>query len=1474
MKRLLILGAVWALAVARPEQYKEQEDFQYSRSSSDDGTKSGYYGAQRGNMGGNYERAHNMDSLAQNQMSGLVKQVEGELGDGANTKAGSVYTAANSRGIYGSSHSDLSNLAGRNFQEGETYGSSASHQSSSSAYNAAAYNAAAYNSRSHSSRASGYQATGHSGLNVHSDDLQSVDNTQGTYGYGRQSSHSAGYNAQAGYQQHTDFDASNANLHSGGYGSNVHTRLISATPVRIVGRPGMRVAIPIAAQTYDITHGSSLMDQNSLNSDAEVLNTDAQHTVYRPTAAKHYESSFNYRKKWEKHDTIPSAVFVPVPATSTENPFPKNSELYEDSQAHTAQYDAGRVDSQRAHSSNVYSGYDANVKSTSGQSRLNYNTQHTGASTHDVANAYTVAGYNRGSSHHNAAADLSSHGYNTQSQYNTGRYQGHAAVEDASSLLQAAQNSGYSTDLNSQVESLNTKPKSYQSSYSYHKSWERQGDPYVIKPASAGYYDASSQRLTAGTASGSHYQHSHHSGADCDENGHIRVARSYNADQFQDMQQQSQNLEDLGQQVEDLGQQTQVQWGQGEDVQQVQNTWDNLEDLSQQSHNKWDDLHQAWDKFEDMGQKPQDVNTQISNLEQNNQNDLGRRRQENTSDLKNNKQDQEAQNEWEVTSQTQEEKENMHNQHHEQTNEFDQQVNQPGTTDDDVFSQYFQISNKPHSQMSVWDKLDFGSFQNVEHNKKEDVNSNDQQVTSSSISQHRDLDQLPVNTANIADLTQSEHHNVNYNSGDESVWHQINTDDAQPSHKLPEITVPSYPGHYFVDNGYSHSQHQFNHNQQSFQQSHSFHENHNWNSYASSHRHEQTTNTESLAQVNAFGVNSQNSPLSSIWGKLDNVEQFDKEDNSEGSFTQNNTQNAYENSRQVETQNTGGSSPSFSQDQRDNHMNPFYDLMHHINEKDTTENNPKTSKESSSDAGRGDIGPEVISDSKPYQHSIDTPVNVETHNNNQKPKKETDLPDHELSVLGLHEQKPIDQNKQNGYSATNTNKTLTQNNYQGTQRRENENWSNLHVSNENLQQQNNIQQSSQQHNKTEQQSIQDFSQQENMQDFGQQANLDQENLQEFLPQTSLEQQNLQNLGQQANLEQQNLDNFGQHSVEQNKHDFSQQVNLDQQDLHDFGHQASLEQQNLQDFGQHENLEQQNLQDFSQQVNLDQQNLHDFGQQASLEQQNLQDFGQHENLEQQNLQNFGQHENLEQQNQQDFSQQVNLDQQNLHDFGQQANLEQQNLQDFGQHENLEQQNLHDFGQHENSEQQNLQDFGQHENLEQQSLQDFGQHENLEQQNVQDFGQQVNQEQQNLQDFGQQAHLEQHNLHHNLEQQNLQDFGQQAYLEQQNLESFSQHENLEHTHPELTNQNLEKSTHDLERNSKYTGKYEHPATYFPPSGEVEDAIVKKQNNDLQAPNVQNPGTEIPPQMESVTEKAGFWKSIGNKLSKAKTKIASWF
>lgn len=82
MKRLVLIATLATLATAKPGTYKETEDFQYSRSSTDEGSKSGFYGAQRGNMGGNYERAHNMDGLAQHQMSGLVRQVEGELGDG------------------------------------------------------------------------------------------------------------------------------------------------------------------------------------------------------------------------------------------------------------------------------------------------------------------------------------------------------------------------------------------------------------------------------------------------------------------------------------------------------------------------------------------------------------------------------------------------------------------------------------------------------------------------------------------------------------------------------------------------------------------------------------------------------------------------------------------------------------------------------------------------------------------------------------------------------------------------------------------------------------------------------------------------------------------------------------------------------------------------------------------------------------------------------------------------------------------------------------------------------------------------------------------------------------------------------------------------------------------------------------------------------------------------------------------------
>ncbi|KAJ8716647.1 hypothetical protein PYW07_003274 [Mythimna separata] len=1440
MKRLMILGAVWALAVAKPGLYKEKEDFQFSRSSSDDGTKSGFYGAQRGNMGGNYERAHNMDSLAQNQMSGLVKQVEGELGDGANMRSGSVYTAANSRGTYGSGHFDLSNLAGRNFQETFANGDS---QSQSLHSGSSAYNTAYANTGYQSSRHNGYQAAGYSGQNVQTDDLQALtDHSQrtGHYDYGRQTSQVAGYNAQSGFQQQAAYDASNTNLHSGSYGSDVHTRLISGTPVRIIVRPGTRVTIPVAAQTYD---------QNSLNSDAEVISNDNQRTVYRvPTNAKHYESSYNYRKEWEKHDTIPATVLVP---TTTDNPFPTNSEFYEDGQVARAgmeQHDTRRVNSQRAQS--TYGGYNAAVKSTSGQSRFNYDTQRTAASQTN-ANAYSVAGYGN----HETSSDSSLNGYNAQSQYNAGRY--HAASADALTL--AAQNRGFvaAGDLNSQYENLNTKPKSYQSAYSYHKSWERQGDPYVIKPASGAYYDGqASQRLT-----GSHYQHSHASGADCDENGHLRVARSYNTDQFQDMQQQSQNLEDLGQQqsqnledfgqqqsqnledfgqqqsqnledfgqqqsqnlegfgqqqsqnlenfgqeqqsqnledlgqqqqsqnledfgqqqqsqnledfgqqqqsqnfdyfsqqqqsqnlenlgqqqsqqnledlgqkLENLGQQTQVQWeSQQEAGQQTQNTWDNLENLSQQTHNKWDDMQHTWDKFETLEQKPQA-----------NQNGLQQRPQDIATDLKNNTEDQQAQDKWGFNFKSQDEQQIATAQENVQSNTFNQQETQ-SQQNDDIFSSMQQSQKHNNDQMSVWDKFDTESDQNMQqHNDNSEQSSfNGNPVNWSFVSQQVGLDQQPLNSGSNPE-SQSVYHNVNNGT----TAGQITS--TTQSHKTSDTNEQSNTGTFDFHDGHFNTQtnqNQFWNEHHSFQETHNIQQSNHWY-FSNGSRQEQTTNTDSSSH--AFDTISPNTaPLSSLWDKLGNFEQTlvsskaNKDETNAFSQEHTNTQNSYANSM-----NTYHNIESISQEHLNNQMKPNEAILP-TTEKDTSQNKlNETGKETSQDVGRGDIGPEDVTDFKLEKYPTDIPESSETVQN------------------------------QNVNNISNKNLTNTQNNNQDVQH----------------------------HGYTHGQHY--FHQHNDFEGQNDAENTEQQNLHVFSLHETVEQPNEQNPTQQHNLEQHNVQDYVESVEQENQKDFTQQENQETI-LSDFEKQDNFEQQNVQDFGQQVNLEQHGLQDFGKPDNTDQQNLHDFGKQDNLEQQNLQDFGQ----------------------------QVNLEQQNLQDFGQQVNLEQQNLQDFGQQVNLEQQNLQDFGQQVNLEQQNLQDFGQQVNLEQQNLQDFEKHDGLQQQN--------------LQDFGQQAYLEQHNL---------QSFGSQGDLQNQNrnLEQLSQNPEFKYSKEERT---------ALPKNNV------HPQTYFPPPEEIEEPIVKKQSNDLHSISAQTPSTEVTP-IEPVTESTGFWKSVGNKFSRAKSKIASWF
>ncbi|KOB79040.1 Reticulocyte-binding protein 2-like protein, partial [Operophtera brumata] len=643
MRQLVVLAAVAGLVLARPETYREKEDFQFSRSSSDEGSKSGFYGAQRGNMGGNYERAHNMDPLAQNQMSGLVRTVEGELGDGAKQKTGSIYTAANSRGVYGSGHYDLSNLEGRNFQEGASFGAASGAASGSqsqsaltsqqSASNSAGYgssqsHSASYGSQTHDSRYRGYNSAGNSEQAFNSNNLQQQvqhsGNLQSVNQYeDRNNAHNSGYYSQAAGYQGQGYDQGSSLSHtSNAYGSDIHSRLVSGTPVRIVIRPGTRVILPVAAQTYDASQSAGSFDQNAINSETEVLHGTEQQVALKPKT-KNFESSYSYRKEWEKHDTRPLNGAAPLAIPSV-TPYPANSELYEDAQALEQQQQ------QSSHSSHhsSHSGY--NVNSASSRQAVN-NAQHS-------------SGVNTGSNAYHAYSGDSGAAYDGA--YNRG----------ASGAYNAAANGASSLN---QVDDSNTKPKSYQSSYSYHKSWEHQGDPYVIKPSTNGLYDGqASGKMTAaslnqgaydsshqyGSQHQSHQSYSRHSNsdADCDENGHTRVVRSYNAHQNEALTRgDSIDQEELGQRTqkqrntfsEDLGQQTQSEWDNLKELgQQTQATW---EQLGQQTVNKWDNLKdegqqtqmlwgqqetgKKWDKIEDLGQHqtiqwdPNDAGQQTQN---------------------------------------------------------------------------------------------------------------------------------------------------------------------------------------------------------------------------------------------------------------------------------------------------------------------------------------------------------------------------------------------------------------------------------------------------------------------------------------------------------------------------------------------------------------------------------------------------------------------------------------------------------------------------------------------------------------------------------------------------------------------------------------------------------------------------------------------------------------------------------------------
>ncbi|XP_013173293.1 PREDICTED: putative uncharacterized protein DDB_G0282133 [Papilio xuthus] len=669
MRYLLVIAAFTALAFAKPEFYKEKEDFQYSRSSSDEGSKSGFYGAQRGNMGGNYEKAHNMDGLAQHQMSGLVRTVEGELGDGYKMRTGSVYSAANSRGTYGSGHYDLSNLQGRNFGETESFDNShSSMMAQSSAFRNSRLNGGAYSSsnRAHSSGYRGYQAGDQSQQYIQTDNLQSADHLQSAHGYDYGSE--AAHLSTSGFQTHHDYDLSASNLdRTGAYGSNTRSRILTAAPVRVIVRPGIRRTVPLTAQVYDADHSDTSfnLEQSNINRDAEVLNTNSQQVSYRPSnAPKHYESSYSYHKEWEKHNTQP--INAPG-AEPTENPFPAQSEIrgdvneeknLENIQQHSNTYNtqasntAFAANTQSSSQARYQAGYNRKHSSSSSLAE-NTNGYITGRRSASLTGGSLVASnaneYNAGSSSSLLASNANGYKAGSSSLLNVNTN----GFNKASHATNSEESVASAADSGNLVQVLNSKPKSYHSSYSYHKSWERQGDPYVIKPAGSSTFDGQeSQKLTAASASqgaysshhyGAQYKQAHHSfsqngfDSDCDEEGHVRVARSSDSrykPELQAYQNMYQGQEEYGQQtqsrlenLEDLGQQTQNQWdnlqnfGQQEQSnwensqnlgQQIQSQWDNLQDLGQQPQHQWDNLQnlgqqteEKFDKLEDLGQQPQ-----------------------------------------------------------------------------------------------------------------------------------------------------------------------------------------------------------------------------------------------------------------------------------------------------------------------------------------------------------------------------------------------------------------------------------------------------------------------------------------------------------------------------------------------------------------------------------------------------------------------------------------------------------------------------------------------------------------------------------------------------------------------------------------------------------------------------------------------------------------------------------------------------
>ncbi|XP_041979974.1 GATA zinc finger domain-containing protein 14-like isoform X2 [Aricia agestis] len=1237
MRLLILLASIGAIVIAKPEKYREKEDFEYSRSSSDDGTKAGFYGAQRGNMGGNYEHAHNMDMLAQHQMSSLVRQVDGELGTGANQRTGSVFTSGSSRGVYGSGMYDLSNLKGRNFDESHAFGGS--HSSLSSSSGAATNLGFGHEHASSDSRYSSSQsqsAIERSRYRHHSSAESSSDLVMG--GHREESLH--GGMTQSEYDQQAA-----SNYYSGSNGYNSNGRYVNSVPAKVYIRPGQKVTIPISSQTYDASHyNAHLHDENSVNSDAEIISSG--HVVSIKPVVKHYESSYKYKKEWEKHDT---QTF----ATPTENPFPQNIE----------NFDSLQVSQGLHHRDN----FDVNSHSSS---QLNkFNSAHSNAySTGSKASSFHQSGYNSG---------LTAESQNLDSSF---------AGSHSKDYLHAGIGAG------NMVEDISSRPKHYQSSYSYHKAWERQGDPYVIVPdSSAGGSEVqSSQKFTAASENygqssshhGSHYSQSqkgYSSGCSIDcVNGHIRVARSYKPD-AENLEQQSQTE---WANVEDLGQQTQEKWENLDNLgQQVQENWDHVGDLTQQQQSKWETQ-------EDLGQKSQNVWDNLDNLSQ------------------------QSQTKWDKIEVLDQQKENKN----------DKQV----------------VGQKPQNS---WDKLkDLEQKPNVKPfdlhkespNTQESVSDRPRYVT---WGEYQNFGQQAQNSWNNGDHVHHDHHHRHIVHEDQSNkynnMHDMFNQEFE-NWKLMQSIYSQHLANKQRENYYNSFGNNINTQQGGYQFGHRHGSNchhsqdaslintnyqNSWNTFGQEHVHykhfsdfwnNQHTNgdifttqqephlvpTQTMAENNKEDFSIHN-----FWDKLDKIDNTEQTQNIHQFNVDKSTEQTV--NKQTESKLDFEKNVNINEDMEESLV------VHPV------------------DVGRGDIGAEdLTSESLSTEQNKDkgTPsstviINKETkyHNLDQSSQKaeshdRTTTEDSlDLSVVGLENVPSETKYNQNSYNKKPKDNTEIENTSQVSSKPSNV---------EKINQEANYMQ----HNADQQ--FVDWMRQPNSghesEDFGQQQNNDQQ-LENFTPPNT--DQQLEDFGQQQNNNQQ-LEDFKTLNTDQQLDDFGKQQNNDQQ-LEDYKHPST--DQKLEDFAQQQNNDQQ-LEDFKT-LNTDQQ-LEDFAHQQKNQQledfkklntdQQLEDFGQQQNSDQQ-LEDF-KHFNTDQQLE-DFIQQQTNDQQ-LEDF-KKLNADQQ-LEDFGQQQNNDQQ-LEDFKQQHTDQQ--LEDFKQ-SNTDQQ-LEDFGQQQTNDQQ-LDDFGQQVQDQQ--LETFG--------------------------------------------------------------------------------------------------------------------------------------------